>query len=697
MHPPHRRRLEAACAITLALAAAPVRAEPAAVQLADAGLQRVSVTAKGYATLDVDTPASTVLLERDELWQRGAANVGEALRGESGLAVAADSPQGQNPVIRGLKREGIVLLVDGMRLNSAQPAGAIASFMSLGLAERVEVVKGPASVLYGTGALGGVVQVQLPQARFDPGRGARATLWAGGPGRGAGGAAVVNVAGDAHAAMLGVSQLHANDVDTPRGRVARSGYDGTALIAQARTRLGAAQQLRASLQQHDDDDVWYPGSTRPHPNPQVGSTTVYSPHQRRRLAEVGWQLGGNGARALEADLRVYRHEVEREVFSRANGPLGRDVAQTRVRFDTDGLALRVDARAHAAHQLAFGVDAWRMSASPQRLVAQPPTLALARNDPFDDGRIDALGAYLQDDMVFGRLRLLAGLRADRVRGRAASIANGAVTQGLARSDTATSGSLGAVFELAPLLRPYASVARAFRAGEMRERFEASPRADGFYYLGNPQIRPETALQFELGAKGEQARLQYQLALWRSRIDDYITGRDVSGAPGSNRCPPINAGACKETVNLGRASLHGVEAQLRWQAAPGHWLSAAASALRGTNDDLDEPLFQMPADQLRLGWDGALAGAWRADATLLAVRAQRRVATVFARGTENPTPGYATLDLGLVWQPAPGQRLRLALRNVADRAYREHLADGVSGHEPLASGRSVQVSWTGSFR
>ena len=62
-----------------------------------------------------------------------------------------------------------MLLVDGMRLNSAQPAGAVASFMSLGMADRLEVVKGPASALYGTGALGGAINVLLPQARFEPG------------------------------------------------------------------------------------------------------------------------------------------------------------------------------------------------------------------------------------------------------------------------------------------------------------------------------------------------------------------------------------------------------------------------------------------------------------------------------------------------------------------------------------------------
>jgi hemoglobin/transferrin/lactoferrin receptor protein len=69
-------------------------------------LSTVSVTAKGYAADDLETPVATTVLDRDELLRRNAQNVGEALRGEPGLAVASDGAQGQNPTIRGLKKEG---------------------------------------------------------------------------------------------------------------------------------------------------------------------------------------------------------------------------------------------------------------------------------------------------------------------------------------------------------------------------------------------------------------------------------------------------------------------------------------------------------------------------------------------------------------------------------------------------------------
>ena len=77
--------------------------------------------------------------------------------------------------------------------------------------------------------------------------------------------------------------------------------------------------------------------------------------------------------------------------------------------------------------------------------------------------------------------------------------------------------------------------------------------------------------------------------------------------------------------------------------------------------------------------------------------QDTIATVLAEADlVFVTAGFGTLDLGATWRYAQQQSLRLAIRNVADKAYHEHLAEGVSGQEIQATGRSVQVSWQGSF-
>ncbi|MCZ2439985.1 MAG: TonB-dependent receptor [Burkholderiales bacterium] len=665
-----------------ALAAGPAHAQESAAP------QTVVISAKGYASTDVDTPMSLTVIEREALFRGGALNPGEALRGQPGLAVMVDSAQGLNPVIRGLKKESVVLLVDGMRLNSAQPQGAVASFMSLGLADRLEVVKGPASVLYGTGALGGVVNVLLPQARFDPGLTVRASLGGESANEALRGAAVMNLSQGDHALMLGLAGARVHDYESPRGRVDRTGYDSGSAIAQYRMRIDARQQLRASYQRHRDDDVWYPGSIKPLPNPALGTSIVHSPRQQRELGEIGYSRAGSDDLPLNVDVRLYRQAMSRTIWSRAV-QLNRETAQTTVEFETWGVDAKADWLVHPQHLLALGVSAWRMEASPERFLASPTPLSpLVRNDPFDDGRLEALGAFVQDDMKFGKLGVLAALRLDHVAGRAASMGNGAVTQGLSRSDNAASWSLGASYEVTPMLRPYASLARAFRAGEMRERFEASPRGDGYFYLGNPQIAPEKATQLELGVKGADASLSWSAAVFHNRITDYITGRPTGTV--QNGLP------VKATVNLGRVEINGLEAQARWRVASGQWLHAGLSVLRGENKDLDEPLFQMPADELSLGWDGQIAPGWSADATLRFVRRQDRVASVFSLGSENATPGFATADLGLNWRFARDQQLRLAVRNLADKTYHEHLTEGISGQEIPASGRSILVGWQGKF-
>ena len=319
----------------------------------ESALSTVSVTAKGYAADELETPLSTVSLDREEIVRRGANNPGELLRGEPGIAVASDGAQGQNPVLRGLKKESVVLLVDGIRLNSAQPQGAIASFMSLGLAERVEVVKGPSSVLYGSGALGGVVNVRLPQAQFKAGTSGSAMASWDSASNGLRATGVVNFSAGDHALMLGTSSARIGDYRSPDGKVAKTGYDSDSLIGQYRFRIDGAQQLRLSFQEHTDEDVWYPGSTKAAANP-IKSTTIYSPKQSRRLMEAGYSRQGSGEAPLNLDFRVYRQEMERQIYSWASGIQRKAHALGVQHIDQRAHQRSADQPAHQAQRLLQG-------------------------------------------------------------------------------------------------------------------------------------------------------------------------------------------------------------------------------------------------------------------------------------------------------------------------------------------------------
>jgi hemoglobin/transferrin/lactoferrin receptor protein len=218
-----------------------------------------------------------------------------SLRGEPGLAVASDGAQGQNPVIRGLKKESVVLLVDGMRVNSAQPQGAIASFMTLGLADRVEVVKGPASVLYGTGALGGAINVLLPQARFEPGVGAEAGAGFDSASSGLRGTGVMNASQGDHALMLGASVARIGDYSSPTGTWPAPATTRDALhrpiplshrCRTAVARVAAAAHRQGCLVSRFDQ-AHPPGRGRQHHRAFAATGTP--------LAEIGYSRKGSGA------------------------------------------------------------------------------------------------------------------------------------------------------------------------------------------------------------------------------------------------------------------------------------------------------------------------------------------------------------------------------------------------------------------
>lgn len=662
-------------------------------------LAPVSVTAKGHASGDLETPQSQITVTAEEIFRAGEATPGAVLRGRPGLAVQSDGAWGQNPVIRGLRKEQILILVDGIRLNSAQPQGAIASFVDPALVERIEVVKGPVSVLYGSGAMGGVVNFITRAPRI--GGAPRVEGFAGGGASsvddGFEGAAGVSLSGPAYGLALGVAARDYADYESPQGKVPRTGYRQQAGHAQFRWQMAPGHGLRVNAQRTDVDDVWYPGSSR-FVNPLLGTATIRSPEQRRELYEMGYEGRFGGVWTPQLAAGVYRQEVHRQIRA-FSSQLGRDYVRNTVDFRTDGALARLRLVPAERHLVLVGAEAWRMQASPERFQDTNPPLFdnNVRTDPFRDGEIRSAGVFVQDEILWDRWRLLAGARFDRIEGDAAQVGTGpaARTTGLKHTDDVLSWSLGAVYHLSNLANPYATVARAFRAADMRERFENATRGDGFFTRGNPQLDPEMATTVEGGIRGREGRRRYAVAAYRTEVRDYIAGR-VTGAIDPGTGLPV-----KQTENVSRVVITGLEAEAEYGLGGPYYVTIWLSLQRGDNRGEDEPLFQMPPHEGSLELGARRAHGWSWAARLRLVDRQDRVATQFSNGLENPTPGFATLDLRASYVfpragPLAGAEVQLAATNLFDKAYFEHLTEGVSGQEILRPGRGFSVRVKGTF-
>ena len=651
-----------------------------------------TVTAKGYAADTLDTPQAVEILQAPAA---GGTVSGALLRGKPGLAVQADGAWGQNPVLRGLKKESVVVMVDGVRMNSAQPQGAIASFLDLGLLERAEVVKGPGSVLYGSGAMGGVVHLITPDVGFSAEEqfGGRIGARFSSVDKGVAGAALLTRSSENSALVLGMARRDVDDYRSPDGREDRTGYQSDTLLAKHRHKLNEDLTLRVNLQRHEDEDVWYQGSARTGAGIPVplGTATIHSPEQRRELYELGVDARlGEGTLSAE----VYRQEIFRQIRA-FSSTKQRDYVRNDVTFVTDGAKAKYLFPVGQDHLLTFGAELWRMRGDPERYIDNnPPAFDNnMRNDPFDKGEIESAGAFVQDEFTLGDTRIVAGARFDRVTGDAQRKGM-TQTTGLDNADNNLSWSLAAIQPLDENLSAYANLGRAYRAADMRERFEDSARGDGYFHVGNPQLDPEVSTSFELGLKQHGVGLQYQLAAFYTRIDDYIAGR-VTGVVN-----PQNGLPFKLTENLDKVTIYGIEGSASMPVGA-FVADVGFTWLRGENHQDDEPLYQMPAPELTLGiGQPAERGFWWR-AQLRAVTEQDRIATRFSNGTEDATAGFVTADAEFGWQfgkvgAIESAGLAVQLTNLADKRYHEHQTEGVSGNELAAPGRGIALGLNGSF-
>ncbi len=126
--------------------------------------QTIVITATRFAMLSTDAPAALSVVTRRDIEARGADNVLDAIRGETGLSLQGRAVGGRKVIgIRGLDSRHALFLVDGKRIGASDGVVGASDFQYDWIAvddiERIEVVRGPMSVLYGSEALGGVVNI----------------------------------------------------------------------------------------------------------------------------------------------------------------------------------------------------------------------------------------------------------------------------------------------------------------------------------------------------------------------------------------------------------------------------------------------------------------------------------------------------------------------------------------------------------
>jgi len=543
-----------------ALMVAPALSLVPSIAAAQSSLDPVIVVGTREAQPLSKSVADVVLIDADTLRNSGAGSVGDVLRRYAGVQLTSTGGPGQNTgyFLRGANTSATVVMIDGVRVGSATLGQASLESMSLSNIERIEVLRGPASGLYGADAVGGVIQIVTKKGQ--------------GPLNLNAGVAV----GD-YSSRLGDIAVSG----------AQAGFDYAASLSRETSDgMTAIRGDRGSPSYNPDRDGFARtvASARLGFTPAEGHRIGISATQSRLNAQYdSYEFGPPADPSGDYRNRLKTREAAID-YRGTLSPIWTTTLQY-ARSTDDSISGLADApRFKTTRDQATWQNALRL-APDQQLV-----LAYERLEEKADGVLtDTLkrtnNAYIAGySGQFGPAALEANLRRD---------------DNSSYGDN-TTGSIGGSYALSPTLKLRALTGKTFRAPTFNDT--------DFPFYGHHDIRPEKGRSMELGLNWRSGASSASATIYRNKVKDLIIYN-----PDPALCPPTDDFAFGCAANVGRATLKG--ATLTGAHRMGNWNVAANVDFLDAKDDITgSRLVRRAAHQESVSVDYD-TGVWSAGATL----------------------------------------------------------------------------------
>ena len=595
-------RVVTGCFAVLAAAAAP--------SFAQTQLTPIVVTGSREPQALDRVTADVVVIDAERIRTSSADSVEDLLRREAGVQVSRNGGPGHTAgvFIRGAGSGNTVVLIDGVRIGSGT-LGQV-EFEALGLSqiERIEVLRGPGSSLYGADAVGGVIQIFTKRGEGDP----RFTA------KGA-------IGGErSYEGNFGVSG-------------ATGGFDFAASLGREKSRGVSVLKPGDQFGNYNPDDDGYVRDTAqvklgftPAPGHRIGLNLVES---RLNAQYDASEFGGPPSFAQDASPD-FRNKLKTSVVSLdyrgVISPNWTTTAQLAHNDDDLKSGGNIIDRFRTRRDQLTWQNALKFDASNQLMLAYEHLSEKAESTSYlADYKRNNNAFVLGYTGEFGAQVLTADVRRDQN-----SVYGGETT-----------GRLGWSMEVAKGLRVRALAGTTFRAPSFNELFYPG--------YGVPSITPERGRSVELGINWRAGDSEASATVYQNRVRDLIA---YEGNKAFCPADPSYSFGCAR--NIGRARLQGVT------LSGAHRIGALR--VSGTVDFLDAKdtdtgvrLSRRAAHQESLAADYDL-GAWRFGGALLAVGSRPDGSATLGR--------YATLDLSARWRFAPQWQLEAKLLNATDRQY-----------------------------
>ena len=579
----------------------------------------------------------------DELQGQLEGTVASALAGQPGLAAATMGPATARPVIRGLGGDRVLMLEDGVRVEDVSSSAADhATAMDASSARRVEVVRGPAALLYGSSALGGVVNVirdEIPTAvpaRLSGAASLRAATVASSM---AGSAAATVGVTDGVPLRIEASGRRAGDLRTPIGILGNTAGDSWSAGVGA-SYVANWGHAGAAVRSYSNDYGIPGGFEGGH---EEGVHIEMERVATKVRAVVDQRTGPYERIEVHGSHSWYRHqEIE----------------------PPDILGTFFKRQATSGELLAHPAPAGPFSAGAVGVRASRDDFGFGGDVDTPNSLRTTLAAFVFQEMDFDPIRIEGGVRYDWTRtDPVQDDPHSEIGPVGDRTFQAVSGSVGILYSAGSGVVLGATAGRAFRTPDVNELYSEGPHLAAYYFeVGNPTLDAEVSHGLDLFVRYGRDRLRAEVTGFYNAISDYVYGRRTGEI--SRVLLPIYQYQGADAV------LTGFEGALDWDLGRGWALHGAASHVRGELRDTRLPLPLIPPLQGRAAVEHERPAWFIRGAAEFAARQDR------VDEFEEPTDGYVVLHA------AAGVRITLAgrlnvvtanLRNATNQTYRNHLS------------------------
>lgn len=606
---------------------------------------------------------------RAEITQRKDVTVGHMLDGEPGVAMRSFGPAPSRPVIRGLDGERILILENGERMGDiSESAADHAVALDPGAMNRIEIVRGPASLLYGNSAMGGVINLITNDIPQDWNAGTWGSI--------SGNASTVNSLGMTSArfgygnenlAVTGRGSIRgAGDLKTPGGRISGTGlstYEGS---------VGFGFR---------SDNV-------------QGGVTVMG-------MDSGYGIPGSPDDPNRVEIRFQRTALQYRLDAQNDGFFDKIQLKGHLSiYDQQEVDIQ-DVNGTETEQIPLTYG--QQSLSSTLYIQHRPTGILDRGvvGVNVNGRIMDVGgfdAYTPGDQYLNVAiftfqevpltewaRFQAGVRLDS-RSIKARFQDGSSSNDTRTVNTDLAGSVGLNFRPTSSLETGIQLAKAHRYPTIEELYsDGAHLGAGSYERGNPDLGTESGYGLDLFVRKNYGNWTAELAGYSMWIENFIRFEPTGELD-------IRSGFPVFEYRSGSAQLTGGEFQLVGQIGQ-HWtmMSSADVVVGDVTGPDGHPLPSIPPVRLnnRLRYDSS---GWWGQIQFKNVFAQERVAP-----DELPTGGYALIGAAAGFQFGENQIHRFVLRldNALNTSYRDHLSK-IEDRGQLMPGRNLSLVYSFDF-